>query len=118
MNFKAVVSGCALQPVSVPLPMQSMIRSLNDSTAIQLRSAIDLNLMLPGWKVAGGWKSWLYTVIKNVLQFFGKLFHIPLLQNYGSDDPPSFEERLYRYFRSQDYGISQAREMAIHISRM
>lgn len=118
MKFKAIVSGCALQPAKAPQQMQSIIRSLNESTVAQLSSAIDLNLLRPGWKIVGGWKNWLHTIIKNFVQFLGKFFEVPSLASFGAHDPQSFEERLVVYFQSQDYCIGQAREMANIISRM
>src|SRR5699024_11201110 len=98
MKFSDVVSGCCMTPPSAPEMIREHIATLNEETEEKLKSGILRHMLIPGWQVKGGWKTWLENIVvavcKRIAGFFG--FNGPEIE-------PSFEERLRVYFKEQGY---------------
>jgi len=117
MNFASVVSGCCMNAQSGPPPMRPIIQAQNEATLAKLRDAINCNMLVPGWQVKGGWKSWFSAILKTVIRILKSFF--PFLSwalPDVSNEEPSFQERLYQYFKGQGYEDLVSRQMANDIA--
>lgn len=117
MSFNATVSGTALDPTSVPPIMKTAIEDMKNKTAAELQQAIISKFLTTAWKFDGGWKGWIYAILKGVTQAFGRVLNVPMLMDYGSSDLPTIEERLTEYFQSLGRSRMEALRMSRHIAR-
>jgi predicted GTPase len=124
MRFAQVVSGCCWDPEDVPEYMKEAIRDLNATTKNQLHSAIMNNMLRPGWRVEGGWQSWIFTIIAgvmNVLKRIGdSILQVMTLGLFkpGPDVsfPDALRNRVYKYLRDSGHPDETARAMAEDIA--
>ena len=110
MKFAGAISGCCLDPSSVPPSMnKEYIATLNKETKEKLKSAIFKHMLVPGWTVKGGWKTWLRSIIKAIWDIFGRFF--------GFKKPDlTLEERLIEYFINMGHDQILAEKMANEIA--
>jgi len=118
-KIDSVVSGCCMSPESVPPMMKSMIQTLNAETKAELLEVIENTMLVPGWKVKGGWKTWfvqVFSMIKKILSvffpFFGGLFG----EQQETENVPDLRQRLFNYFCKQGYDAETSRSLANDIA--
>lgn len=117
MTFTSVVCGCSMNPEMAPALMQPMVKSLNDTTVAQLSKAISSSMLVPGWKVKGGWKTLLQTILRRIVKIICIFLQLPDVNLFAGSEL-SFEDRLFVYFKGQGYDELLSKQMAKDIANV